>query len=163
MSLKDGYGCSPRQRLMLFRLETGTVQGWVEYSPRMGSDTHQRWGQIFLRSGSNTIQGVEGWRVILTRMKNDNTGPALKTHNIDVESTLNRRYFNIVCLLGRHEDFLPSRHTALQQRRFNIDSTLWWWINVESTLSQRCVPPWYRFLYRTCVEKYSLSGLEVYL
>ena len=34
----------------------------------------------------------------------------------------------------------PSRHTSLTQHWFNVDSTSWWWINVESMLSQQCVP-----------------------
>ena len=33
----------------------------------------------------------------------------------------------------------PSGHTT-KQRRFNVDSTSWYWINVELTLFQRCVP-----------------------
>ena len=34
----------------------------------------------------------------------------------------------------------PSRNTTLKQRRFNVDSTSRHWINVESSLFQRCVP-----------------------
>ena len=34
----------------------------------------------------------------------------------------------------------PSRHTTLKQRRFNVDSTSWRWINIESVLFQRCAP-----------------------
>ena len=40
----------------------------------------------------------------------------------DVESTLNRRWFNVVC---------------------NVDSTSRRWTNVKSTLFQRCVQRWF--------------------
>ena len=33
----------------------------------------------------------------------------------------------------------PDGHTTLKQRRFNVDSMSWHWLNVESTLFQRCV------------------------
>ena len=34
---------------------------------------------------------------------------------------------------------LPSRHTSLNHHRFNVDSTPWRWINIESMLIQGCV------------------------
>ena len=40
----------------------------------------------------------------------------------------------------KHFKRLPSGHTTLRQRRVNVDSTSWRWINVESTLFLRCVP-----------------------
>ena len=41
----------------------------------------------------------------------------------------------------RSRNNVPIRHTTLNQRRFNIDYKSKRWINVKSTLFQRCVPP----------------------
>ena len=36
--------------------------------------------------------------------------------------------------------WLPSGHTTLKEHRFKVDLTSWRWVNVKSTLFQRCLP-----------------------
>ena len=43
-------------------------------------------------------------------------------------------------LLNCNKQVEPSRHTTLTQQWLNVNSTSWRWINIESMLSQRCVP-----------------------
>ena len=59
---------------------------------------------------------------------------------LDVKSTLNRRYFNVVCY---NIELMSIQNCTLKQRRFKTNSISRRWINVESTLLQRFVPAGY--------------------
>ena len=54
---------------------------------------------------------------------------------------------------------LPSRPTLLTQHWFNVDSTSWRWNNVESMLSQQCVPAGWIIILICCSRKKGFRNL----
>ena len=58
---------------------------------------------------------------------------------------------HLFCIVDLYEHF-PSGHTALKQRLFNVDSMFWHWINIESTLFQRCVPAGFYIIFQSCMK-----------
>ena len=55
---------------------------------------------------------------------------------------------------------LPSGHTTLKQRQFNVDSTSWRWINVESILFQCCVPAGLSSLISAFTVRFNTESLD---